>query len=142
MHRSKLFRALVIGGSMTAATLSGCGEEKSSNPANTAGQNESVDASDSETNNSTDPIEDDNESTHSGTETETSDETEPSDASDPTDSSDAPDESDESSSEEEPSDTATQLTPCFCNSEPSCCEEVDGEQQAADGFECCWGTSC
>ncbi len=27
---------------------------------------------------------------------------------------------------------------CFCNSTPECCDGTD----VAEGFECCWGTSC
>ena len=120
MHRSKLFRALVIGGSMTAATLVGCGDEKSSNPADTAGQNETS---------SSDSVNDVSDS---------SDIADASDASDISDASDTADASDSSDA----SDAQTELAPCFCSSEPSCCEEVDGEQQVVDGFECCWGTSC
>ena len=108
---------------MTAATLAGCGEEKSSNPVDTAGQNETS---------STDSVNDVSDSS------DASDAADASDSSDSSDASDAADSSDSSDS----SDAQTELAPCFCSSEPSCCEEVDGEQQVVDGFECCWGTSC
>ena len=48
MHRSKLFRALVIGGGMTAVTLLSCGDEtgensqKSSNGSSPASQTDST----------------------------------------------------------------------------------------------------
>lgn len=35
------------------------------------------------------------------------------------------------------------LSPCFCNTTPSCCQaHPDGTKGAVEGVECCWGTSC
>ena len=140
MHRSKLFRALVIGGSMTALTLGGCGDENSPNPSTNTEQNESADTQDT---NSTQTDTDDN-TTPTDNETDTDNEEVPDDQSTDPETEPETDPSDDvdPSSSEEPADTATELAPCFCDSEPSCCEEVDGEAQAIDGFECCWGTSC
>jgi hypothetical protein len=36
---------------------------------------------------------------------------------------------------------AAELAPCFCN-EPTCCDTSVDPPQVADGFECCWGTTC
>ncbi|MBT6176394.1 MAG: hypothetical protein HOI23_04035 [Deltaproteobacteria bacterium] len=133
MHRSKLFRALVIGGGMTAASLVGCGDEAtnadpvSDEQSQSAGDDtaESSDNTSGETAGETDPDSTET-SDNSGTDSETDVETDPE-----TD----PGEEDANSADGEP------LT-CFCGDEPQCCEEVDGESQVVDGFECCWGTSC
>ena len=133
MHRSKLFRALVIGGGMTAASLVGCGDEAtnadpvSDEQSQSAGDDtaESSDNTSGETAGETDPDSTET-SDNSGTDSETDVETDPE-----TD----PGEEDANSADGEP------LT-FFCGDEPQCCEEVDGESQVVDGFECCWGTSC
>ncbi|MBT6488710.1 MAG: hypothetical protein HOK97_03045 [Deltaproteobacteria bacterium] len=133
MHRSKLFRALVIGGGMTAASLVGCGDEAtnadpvSDEQSQSAGDDtaESSDNTSGETAGETDPDSTET-SDNSGTDSETDVETDPE-----TD----PGEEDANSADGEP------LT-CFCGDEPQCCEEVDGESQVVEGFECCWGTSC
>ena len=133
MHRSKLFRALVIGGGMTAASLVGCGDEAtnadpvSDEQSQSAGDDtaESSDNTSEETAGETD-ADTTETSDNSGTDSETDVETDPE-----TD----PGEEDANSADGEP------LT-CFCGDEPQCCEEVDGESQVVDGFECCWGTSC
>ena len=112
MHRSKLFRALVIGGGMTAASLVGCGDEATSpSPA--------ADEQTSDTN--------ENSSEETNSENDTTEE---------------PDSNTDTDTEEEADPAQGELAPCFCGDEPQCCEEVDGEAQAAEGFECCWGTSC
>ena len=115
MHRSKLFRALVIGGGVTAASLLACGDEPGTTPNNQdTSQSSTSDSEESSTN--TGETTDTTDTTQS-TETETEETTET------TDTTDDP------------------LTPCFCNQE-DCCEEVDGEAVPMEGFECCWGTSC
>ena len=140
MHRSKLFRALVIGGSMTAATLVGCGEEPNQNPSEDVVQNDSTSTDDTDSNASTE-VEPGNEvDPETDTETETNTDTNTNTETDT--ETDTNTETDPSSSEEETSEADAELAPCFCNSEPSCCEEVDGAQQVVEGFECCWGTSC
>ena len=144
MHRSKLFRALVIGGSMTAATLAGCGEEKSSNPASNQEQNET---SSTQSGSDASDTPDASDASDTSDVSDASDASDTPDASDASDASDTPDSSDASDASDTPdssdaSDAQTELAPCFCGSEPSCCEEVEGELQAMEGFECCWGTSC
>ena len=101
MHRSKLFRALVIDGAMTAASLMGCGDESTTNPQQPGGDGSSTSQDDSTTAQETSEASTDDQTT-----------------------------------------ADAELSPCFCNTQPECCEEVDGEAQAVDGFECCWGTSC
>lgn len=135
MHCSKLFRALVIGGGMTAAALTGCGDEAATAPQ--ANGEMSSEVSENET--STD------EATATDTSGEVNEGTAPEDSTDDVVDDATPDESEDSSSEDTSSSEANageNLAPCFCGTEPDCCEEVDGEAQATDGFECCWGTSC
>ncbi len=144
MHRSKLFRALVIGGSMTAAALVGCGDESAPNPAANSEQNESASTGDSQTGDSTQDGESSEAETHENATETGNDSPSESEETDPAEGTetDPADEPDPSSSEEDPAAAEGELAPCFCGTEPSCCEEVEGELQVIDGFECCWGTSC
>ena len=80
------------------------------------------------------PKSDNSTPTNSSQPTTPSDSTDNSNATTPNDSSD--DSSDDSSA------NSGELENCFCNTQPECCEEVDGESQVVEGFECCWGTSC
>ena len=138
MHRSKLFRALVIGGGMTAAALVGCGDETTAQVEQSADQQSESTAGDSTPDDSTP---DDSTPDDSTPDDSTPDDSTPDDST-PDDST--PDDSTPDDSTPDESDAATDdpLSPCFCDSTVDCCEEVDGEQQAAEGFECCWGTSC
>jgi hypothetical protein len=36
---------------------------------------------------------------------------------------------------------AAELSPCFCD-QPTCCDTSVQPPVVADGFECCWGTTC
>ena len=149
MHRSKLFRALVIGGGMTAAALMGCGDEAGTNPqqtgedTSTASQDDTTSTPDNSTT-ATDPTGTDDGATDTedtnGKNSSTDDETTDTEDTNGEDSS-TDEEGTEGSTDEEASADG-ELAPCFCNAEPECCEEVDGQAQAIEGFECCWGTSC
>lgn len=35
----------------------------------------------------------------------------------------------------------SECAPCFCDVE-SCCDRSASEPEVADGFECCWSTTC
>ena len=75
----------------------------------------------------------------------------PTNSSQPTTQNDSTNSSDSSanSNTETPNDStddssanSEELENCFCNTQPDCCEEVDGASEVVDGFVCCWGTTC
>lgn len=39
------------------------------------------------------------------------------------------------------SGSGSALEPCFCDTQ-TCCDRSTSEPQVADGFECCWSTTC
>jgi hypothetical protein len=145
MHRSKLFRALVIGGGMTAASLVGCGDEATNSaPASDEQSQSAGDETSNTDDNTSDETSSDSNETAGGDSSQPGDET---DTDTDTDNGTDTDTDNETDPETDPTDeeaTPTDAEPvvCFCGDEPQCCEEVDGEAQVAEGFECCWGTSC
>jgi hypothetical protein len=145
MHRSKLFRALVIGGGMTAASLVGCGDEATNSaPASDEQSQSAGDETSNTDDNTSDETSSDSNETAGGDSSQPGDETD-TDTDNGTDTD--TDTDNETDPETDPTDeeaTPTDAEPvvCFCGDEPQCCEEVDGEAQVAEGFECCWGTSC
>lgn len=146
MHRSKLFRALVIGGGMTAASLVGCGDEATHEAPASDEQSQSAGDGTSNTDDTTsDETSSDSNETAGGDSSQPSGETDTdtdnnNDGTDTDTDTDTDPETDPADEEATPSDAEPAV--CFCGDEPQCCEEVDGEAQVVEGFECCWGTSC